>query len=65
LSSEAIVDFVEQLRAVSAQELSNTSAPRIFCLQKIVEVTSDNMGRIRLVWNRIWNILSEHFSHAG
>eukprot|EP00462_Mataza_sp_D1_P023775 CAMPEP_0175130550 /NCGR_PEP_ID=MMETSP0087-20121206/6066_1 /TAXON_ID=136419 /ORGANISM="Unknown Unknown, Strain D1" /LENGTH=1929 /DNA_ID=CAMNT_0016412775 /DNA_START=93 /DNA_END=5878 /DNA_ORIENTATION=- len=65
LNGEAIVDFVDQLRRVSMQELSSTHAPRVFCLQKIVEITYYNMGRIRLVWTRIWKVLSDFFVEAG
>lgn len=65
LNSEAIVDFVNHLRLVSEQELASAHAPRVFCLQKIVEITYYNMGRIRLVWTRIWKILSDFFVKAG
>lgn len=41
------------------------SEPRIFSLQKIVEVTYHNMGRVRYVWSAMWSILSLHFAHAG
>jgi hypothetical protein len=37
----------------------------VFSLQKLVEITYYNMGRIRLVWSRIWHILSEYFTRAG
>ena len=47
------------------QELSNATHPRVFSLQKIVEITYYNMGRIRLVWTRIWNLLSAYFEQAG
>ena len=65
LDGEAIVDFVQALRQVSEQELASTSAPRVFSLQKMVEITYYNMGRIRVVWNRIWALLSEYFQRAG
>ncbi len=65
LNSEAIVDFVDHLRQVSEEELKLVGAPRVFSLQKIVEITYYNMGRIRLVWNKIWTILSKYFCHAG
>ncbi|GMH26361.1 hypothetical protein Nepgr_028204 [Nepenthes gracilis] len=35
--------------------------PRVFSLTKIVEVAHYNMNRIRLVWSRIWNVLSDFF----
>lgn len=65
LDSDAIVDFVQALRIVSEQELSNVSAPRVFSLQKIVEITYYNMGRIRVVWTKIWGVLSTYFIQAG
>ena len=65
LDEKAIIDFVSALRQISEVELSNQQQPRVFALQKIVEITSYNMGRIRLVWNRIWAIISEYFIQAG
>lgn len=65
LNSEAIVFFVKHLCEVSSTELSAPNNSRIFSLQKIVEITYYNMGRIRLVWFSIWRLLSEHFSMAG
>ena len=65
LDEKAIIDFVSALRQISEVELSNAQQPRVFALQKIVEITSYNMGRIRLVWNRIWAIISEYFIKAG
>ena len=57
-----VVDFVTALCAVSMDELSNSSHPRMFSLQKIVEISYYNMGRIRLQWSRIWAVLGEHFN---
>ena len=65
LNSDAVVDFVEALRQVSLQELQSASAPRVFSLQKIIEVTCYNMGRIRLVWTKIWATLAPYFAAAG
>uniref|UniRef100_A0A7S1PDF6 SEC7 domain-containing protein n=1 Tax=Vitrella brassicaformis TaxID=1169539 RepID=A0A7S1PDF6_9ALVE len=64
LSSGEIVQFVTQLCAVSIEELSNEQ-PRIFALQKLVEVASGNMNRIRWVWNRIWTVLRVHFAEVA
>lgn len=61
LGSTAIVHFVTQLSKVSKEELSLSDQPRIFSLQKLVEVADYNMNRIRLVWSRIWRVLSAHF----
>ena len=57
-----LVDFVTALAAVSMDELSNPSSPRMFSLQKIVEIAYYNMNRIRLQWSRIWAVLGEYFN---
>ncbi|CAH0389951.1 unnamed protein product [Bemisia tabaci] len=65
LDGNAIVDFVHALCQVSMDELSNPNHPRMFSLQKIVEISYYNMGRIRLQWSRIWQVLGEHFNRVG
>jgi brefeldin A-inhibited guanine nucleotide-exchange protein len=65
LDGDAIVDFVRALCQVSSEELANLSHPRMFSLQKIVEISYYNMGRIRLQWSRIWEVLGEHFNKVG
>ncbi|XP_075518419.1 brefeldin A-inhibited guanine nucleotide-exchange protein 2 [Primulina tabacum] len=65
LNSEAIVDFVKALCKVSMDELRSTSDPRVFSLTKIVEIAHYNMNRIRLVWSKIWLVLSEFFVTIG
>ncbi|XP_052894891.1 brefeldin A-inhibited guanine nucleotide-exchange protein 1 isoform X2 [Anopheles moucheti] len=64
LDGDAIVDFVKALCQVSLDELTRPQ-PRMFSLQKIVEISYYNMGRIRLQWSRIWQILGEHFNAVG
>jgi Sec7-like guanine-nucleotide exchange factor len=45
---------------------SQSTSPRIFSLQKVVEVADFNMGtRSRLVWGKMWAGMSEHFIVAG
>lgn len=56
---------MKALTAVSADELRDSRAPRVFSLTKIVEVAHFNMTRIRLVWSRIWAVLSEYFIGVG
>ena len=34
----------------------------MFSLLKVVEISYYNMGRIRLQWSRIWEIVGEHFN---
>lgn len=65
LDGDAIVDFVKALCQVSLDELAHSGHPRMFSLQKIVEISYYNMGRIRLQWSRIWQILGEHFNAVG
>ncbi|XP_013112476.2 brefeldin A-inhibited guanine nucleotide-exchange protein 1 [Stomoxys calcitrans] len=64
LDGDAIVDFVKALCQVSVEELLNPQ-PRMFSLQKIVEISYYNMERIRLQWSRIWQVLGEHFNTVG
>ena len=65
LDGDAIVDFVRALCQVSNEELANLGQPRMFSLQKLVEISYYNMDRIRLQWSRIWSILGEHFNRVG
>ncbi|PWZ00412.1 putative SEC7-component of non-clathrin vesicle coat [Testicularia cyperi] len=65
LSGTAIVDFVQALSDVSWEEIQSsglTENPRLFSLQKLVEISYYNMGRIRMEWSNIWAILGEHFN---
>lgn len=42
------------------------SAPRVFSLQKLVEVADMNMNiRVRVVWASTWKVLSRHFTTIG
>ncbi|XP_064626500.1 brefeldin A-inhibited guanine nucleotide-exchange protein 1-like [Lineus longissimus] len=65
LDGDAIVQFVKALCAVSMDELASQTHPRMFSLQKIVEISYYNMGRIRLQWSRIWEVLGDHFNKVG
>lgn len=59
------VDFVRWLCAVSMDELLSATHPRMFSLQKIVEISYYNMGRIRLQWSRIWEVIGDHFNKVS
>ncbi|KAF8231895.1 hypothetical protein L208DRAFT_1361758 [Tricholoma matsutake] len=64
LSGTAIVDFVQALSDVSWEEIQSSGLsqhPRLFSLQKLVEISYYNMTRIRLEWSNLWDILGEHF----
>ncbi|XP_018609667.2 brefeldin A-inhibited guanine nucleotide-exchange protein 1 isoform X2 [Scleropages formosus] len=65
LDGNAVVDFVRWLCAVSMDELASPTHPRMFSLQKIVEISYYNMGRIRLQWSRIWEVIGDHFNKVG
>eukprot|EP00002_Diphylleia_rotans_P012095 TRINITY_DN2369_c0_g1_i2.p1 TRINITY_DN2369_c0_g1~~TRINITY_DN2369_c0_g1_i2.p1 ORF type:complete len:992 (-),score=166.14 TRINITY_DN2369_c0_g1_i2:280-3255(-) len=64
LTNEAIVSFVRKLCLVSLKNIE-APTPRTFCLQKIVEIASFNMGRIRYVWSTIWSDMAKHLSQVG
>ncbi len=59
----SLVAFVHSLCHVSIDELYSTP-PRMFSLLKVVEISYYNMGRIRLQWSRIWQIVGEHFNRV-
>src|SRR5882762_3118496 len=63
----AIVDFVQALCDVSWEEIQSSGLsqhPRLFSLQKLVEISYYNMSRIRLEWSNLWDILGEHFNQV-
>lgn len=68
LSGEAIKDFVEALSQVATEEIESSgqsSNPRMFSLQKVVDVCYYNMSRIRLEWSQLWAIMGEIFNAVG
>ncbi|TPX34074.1 hypothetical protein SmJEL517_g03259 [Synchytrium microbalum] len=68
LSGTAIVEFVRALCLVSWDEITSSSDrehPRMYCLQRLVEISYYNMKRIRMEWSNIWAILGDHFNQVG
>ena len=84
MSTESVLHFVNNLCAVSLEEISTTSnmmgtlkgkdilpadassTPRVFSLQKLVEVADFNMHvRPRLAWTKLWSVLAIHFTTVG
>ena len=68
LSGTAIVDFVRALCEVSFDEISSSldaERPRMYSLQRLVEISYYNMQRIRVEWVNIWAILGNHFNQIG
>ena len=64
LQGDAIVHFATALVEVSNEELKS-KVPRMFSLQKLVEISYYNMGRVRFQWTRFWNVVGDHFQRAG
>lgn len=68
LSGSAIIDFIKALTEVSLEEIDssqNATTPRMFSLQKMVDVCYYNMDRIRLEWTPLWNVMGEAFNKIG
>lgn len=68
LNGDAIVQFARALTEVSWDEIKVSGAhdtPRMYSLQKIVEISYYNMTRVRFEWTQIWDVLGEHFNKAG
>ncbi|KND04045.1 hypothetical protein, variant [Spizellomyces punctatus DAOM BR117] len=76
LSATAIIHFFRCLCHVSMEEVGldpsapvggmpqvlHSGAPRMYLLQKIVEIAYYNMPRIRFEWTQIWRILQPYFN---
>lgn len=68
LNGEAIVDFVRALCETSWEEIVNSAHmehPRMYSLQKLVEISYYNMNRIRMEWSNMWAILGDYYNKVG
>jgi brefeldin A-inhibited guanine nucleotide-exchange protein len=68
LDGDAVVVFMRALCAVSQEELESSAgsaAPRLHSLQKVVECAFINMGRIRLVWSKLWAVVGAQLVGAS
>ena len=71
LDGEAVVIFMRALCAVSQEELDGLGAVghgariRVHSLQKVVECAYHNMGRIRLVWSKLWAVIAAQLVGAS
>jgi hypothetical protein len=65
LDGDAVVIFMRALCAVSQEELESPSGPRLHSLQKVVECAFMNMGRIRLVWSKVWAVVGAQLVGAS
>jgi len=66
LDGQSIAAFIKSLCTVSLEEVNATDEqPRMFSMQKIVEIAYYNMGRIRYEWTLIWQVLLPYFNQIG
>ncbi|KAH6598404.1 hypothetical protein BASA61_002874 [Batrachochytrium salamandrivorans] len=68
LSGTAILEFVRALCETSWEETKSSvdrTHPRMYCLQRLVEISYYNMNRIRVEWTNIWMILGKHINNVG
>jgi len=68
LNGEAVLTFFRALCAVSQEELDPGvpgAAPKVYLLQRLVECAAANTARIRLVWQRLWTVVSQHLVSAA
>lgn len=64
LTATGVADFCGALCAVALEELGE-DIPRLFCLQKIIEMAYYNMeSRTRIQWGKIWLKMGPFFSSA-
>ncbi|CAK78789.1 unnamed protein product (macronuclear) [Paramecium tetraurelia] len=62
LDNSSIEEFILQLCQLSKQEIIQKH--RIYSLQKLVEVSDYNMDRVKVIWNRLWSIVSQHIQET-
>lgn len=70
LTAPSIIQFFKAVCQVCLDEVGLDSSgkqvsshpPRLYLLQKIVEISYYNMHRIRFEWTMIWRILQPHFN---
>lgn len=68
MPGDAITCFVRALAAVAQDEvqlLGLSPQPRVYLLQKMVDVCYYNMGRIRVEWAKLWAEMAPVFNSAG
>lgn len=68
MSRDSIAEFVKALSQVSNEEIESSGQsanPRMFSLQKFVDICYYNMSRIRLEWSQLWAIMGETFKKVG
>ena len=62
LDSDSILEFISALCELSKGEIKQN---RKFLLSKVIEVADYNMGRIKIIWSKMWEIMREHLLEVG
>ena len=68
VDGDAVLTFFRALAAVSQEELDPGipgAPPRVYLLHRFVECAGANTNRIRLVWQRLWTVISQHLVSAA
>ncbi|GME90809.1 unnamed protein product [[Candida] boidinii] len=68
IEGDGIFDFIAALTEVAYEEIESSGQsehPRMFSLQKMVDVCYYNMGRIRVQWSALWTVMGEKFNEFG
>lgn len=68
LDGDAVLTFMRALCAASQEELDPGvpgAPPRVYLLNRVVECAFANGDRIRLVWQRLWTVVSQHLVSAA
>lgn len=67
LSGDSIVAFITALATVAWEEIGllSSTTPRLFSLQKFVDICYYNMTRIKVQWTQIWAAMGPTFHQAG
>lgn len=61
-----VAPSAEDLDLNSLPPLGSPLRPRVYSLQRLVDVADANVSsRPRLAWDRIWRVLAAHFARAG
>jgi brefeldin A-inhibited guanine nucleotide-exchange protein len=59
LSEDSFIEFIKSICEISKEEIT-FSNPRIFSLQKLIEVCDINISRTQIQWNKLWKLISEY-----
>ena len=63
LENEVIIDFIQNLCLISQFELDSYYIPRLFSLNKLVELIHFNLFRSQFCFRKIWIIISQYLGN--